>query len=287
MATEAPNPGAVEPRPWASLVDMPKEDTPNAPAVDKPEPTETLDADTPETAPDAELTEEAPETPTVDPDEEHRGYLRHADYTKKQQAVANERRAVEAERRRLAAEAETVKEAKELLGLMRANPEWTQEVYDSAQRLGINAAPSDQEPTLTPSLSKLERRAQEVLQQAEINLLAGSITNERERLRREYKFSDEEAKSLVLQAFEDEILDARTAPDKVGRKLATVFKAAASDRAKAQGRRELKDTLQAGRQAASVGARPAAQKPQEHTGPMGWRKAEEAALEAVRKVGRG
>lgn len=282
---EAPNAAGPGTRPWADLIDMPNDATTPEPVdTDTQEPTETPEPDTQETAPEPETT--VPESaPGLDEEETQRGYLRQSDYTRKTQDLARERKALEDERRRIQAEAAELQDTRSLVNLMRENPEWTRDILTSAQERGI-AMPQER-GAMPPEMTEAINRAKTAAGQLELQVLGNTILSERDRIARELKFSPEDARKVVLEAFEDGLIEPGMDISKVGRRLEKAFKAASADRAHARGQRELKDKLQAGTRAASVGARAIAPKAPERTGPVGWDRATDAAIEAYRKARSG
>lgn len=221
----------------------------------------------------AEEEDESTEAPDDDPDEEElqRGYLRHADYTKKRQA-----------------DAEAMKDFKARYGgyevldnFLTQNPQLA-ETHTLAQIVSMIQSPERVTATNQPSLSAEDRNSLNAVR-SELRQGRTEIQQERETLfleraedlvvefGRKFKMSRAEQRAFAQQAVNEEFIKPGMTREAMRRKLDILAKAATYRDAERKGQTKLVQKLKEKQKAASAGATAASPAPEPRTErPKGW-----------------
>jgi len=158
------------------------------------------------------------------------GILRHADYTRKMQALAEERR-------RLEVEAERVRELEELRARLDSDPGYRdrfEQAWELANGQAAPAAPA-QDAQLLGRINRLEQALARQTMDGHASMVEATIA----KLAVDYGLSKQDQEAIVLDAVGQDLLGYGTPVELVEKRLRAVTASHHLPRAKADGQREL------------------------------------------------
>lgn len=207
-----------------------------APETDKPE---IEDVDNPVVSEETDPTDK-PEGP--DAGELAAGYLRHSEFTRRMQSMAEEKRQTARER----AEAQELKKQyevyKEWEDTLRADPDAYEQVAAIMQSRGVRVRTNEQvDSVIRTEIDGIKSMLADQKREAFINNFAATAS----RIATESGISEKDMQAIIAEGIADEVIGFHTKPENLAKVMTKLVKAAGYEGAKATASKELASAIRA------------------------------------------